>query len=122
MAGSVVFAQETCSNRRGIADYDSSLVTDRALLGLVTDWEGFLQSPEKGPMKKRREATRTGRPAGEGALGTTAGGDRPGSEQETIREAPKVPSVKNRIVSPEFTKLESALGGSMGRQEIGQEA
>ena len=71
IAGSVVFAQETCSNRRGIADYDSPLVTDRALLGLITDWEGFLQSDEEGPMKKIRKATRTGRPGGERALVTT---------------------------------------------------
>ena len=51
----------------GIAEYDS-LVTDRTLVGLVTDWEGFLQSAEEGTMKKLRKATRTGRPAGDGAF------------------------------------------------------
>jgi hypothetical protein len=55
------------SRNRGIAE-DDALVTDRTLLGLVTDWEGFLRSAEDGPMKKLRRATRTGRPAGDGSF------------------------------------------------------
>jgi putative transposase len=54
----------------GIAEYDA-LVTDRTLLRLVTDWEGFLGSVEDGPMTNLRQATRTGRPAGDGAFVTT---------------------------------------------------
>jgi len=50
---------------------DDALVTDRTLLGLVTDWAGFLQSAEDGPMKKLRQATRTGRPAADGSFVTT---------------------------------------------------
>jgi putative transposase len=53
----------------GIAEYDA-LVTDRTLLGLVTDWEGFLRSAEEGPMKNLRQATRTERPAGDEAFVT----------------------------------------------------
>lgn len=51
----------------GIAEYDP-LVTDRTLLGLVTDREGFLRSAEDLPIKKLPQATRTGRPAGDGPL------------------------------------------------------
>jgi putative transposase len=54
----------------GIAEYDA-LVTDRTLLGLVTDWEGFLRSGEECPLNKLRQATRTGRPAGDEAFVTT---------------------------------------------------
>jgi hypothetical protein len=50
---------------------DDALVTDKTLLGLVTDWERFLQAAEDGPMNKLRQATRTGRPAGDGAVVTT---------------------------------------------------
>lgn len=53
-----------------IAEYDS-LVTDPTLLGLVSDWEGFWQSAEQGPLKKHRKATRTGRPAGDGSFVAT---------------------------------------------------
>jgi putative transposase len=50
---------------------DDALVTDKTLLGLVTDWERFLQAAEDGPMNKLRQATRTGRPAGDGSFVTT---------------------------------------------------
>ena len=54
----------------GTAEYDS-LVTDRTLIGLVSDWEGFLRSAEDNPLRKLRQATRTGRPAGDGAFVAT---------------------------------------------------
>jgi putative transposase len=54
----------------GIADYDA-LVTDRTLLGLVADWEDFLRPTEGCAVKKLRQATRTGRPAGDEAFVTT---------------------------------------------------
>jgi len=61
------------SRNREIAE-DDALVTDRTLLGLVTDWEGFQQSAEDGPMKKLRRATWTGRPVGDGSFVTTVEG------------------------------------------------
>ncbi|MEW6140411.1 MAG: hypothetical protein AB1733_19500 [Thermodesulfobacteriota bacterium] len=54
----------------GLAEYDS-LVTDRTLLGPATDWEGFPQSAENGPVTKLRQATRTGRSADDGAFAKT---------------------------------------------------
>jgi putative transposase len=54
----------------GIAEYDP-LVTDRTLLGLVSDWEGLLRSAEDDPLRELRQATRTGRPAGDGAFVST---------------------------------------------------
>ena len=77
---------------KGTAEYDS-LVIDQTLLGLVTDWGGFLHSVEDGPIKKLRRATRTGRPAGDGALVTTVEGltgrdlskGRPGGGLESAR-------------------------------------
>ncbi len=53
-----------------IAEHDS-LVTDRTLLGLVSDWEGFLRPPEDNALRALRQATRTGRPAGDGAFVAT---------------------------------------------------
>jgi putative transposase len=50
----------------GIAECDA-LVTDGTLLGLVSDWEGLLRSAEDDPLRELRQATRTGRPAGDGA-------------------------------------------------------
>jgi putative transposase len=50
----------------GIAEYDA-LVTDRTPLELVSDWEGFLRSAEDDPLRNLRQATRMGRPAGDGA-------------------------------------------------------
>ncbi|MFH0822067.1 MAG: hypothetical protein V2B18_04900, partial [Pseudomonadota bacterium] len=53
------------------ASSDDAGVTDRTLPELVTDWEMFLQAAESGPMKKLRQATRTGRPGGGGSFVTT---------------------------------------------------
>lgn len=50
-----------------IAEYDP-IATDRALLRLVTDWEGFVHSAEEGPMKKPRKPTRAGRRADDGTF------------------------------------------------------
>jgi putative transposase len=50
----------------GIAEYDS-LVTDRTLLGLVSDWEEFLRSAKDDLFARLRQGTRTGRPAGDEA-------------------------------------------------------
>jgi putative transposase len=50
----------------GIAECDS-LVTDRTLLGLVSDWEGLLRSAEDDPLSELRQARPTGPPAGDGA-------------------------------------------------------
>lgn len=48
----------------GLAEHDP-LVTDRDLLGLVTDWEEFLCSDDTDGITQVVTATRTGRPAGD---------------------------------------------------------
>jgi putative transposase len=51
----------------GITEHDP-LVTDRALLGRVEDWERLLLSFDDGPLSTLRKLTRTGRPAGDAAF------------------------------------------------------
>ena len=48
----------------GIIDHDP-LVKDRTLLGLITDWQEFLSTEERAESDLIRQATRTGRPAGD---------------------------------------------------------
>ena len=47
----------------GLIDHDP-LVKDRTLLGLITDWQEFLSTEERVESDLIRQATRTGRPAG----------------------------------------------------------
>ncbi|MEW6138748.1 MAG: hypothetical protein AB1733_10990 [Thermodesulfobacteriota bacterium] len=70
ISGAWEYARSSARFPVGLAEYDL-LVTDRKFLGLVTDWEGFLQSAGGGPMKRLRRAKRTGRPAGGGASAKT---------------------------------------------------
>ena len=48
----------------GITEVDM-LVSDRTMLGLISDWESLLSSENEEESKKLRLATRTGRPAGD---------------------------------------------------------
>lgn len=48
----------------GRVDVDP-LVTDRTLLGLITDWDGYLAGGMAEELDRIRMATRTGRPAGD---------------------------------------------------------
>ena len=51
----------------GIVEHDP-LVTDRNLLGLITDWEEFLGGDDANGIAQVVAATRTGRPAGDEAF------------------------------------------------------
>ncbi|MFH1115903.1 MAG: hypothetical protein V1792_18485 [Pseudomonadota bacterium] len=82
------YPQSSARFHMGIAEYDS-LVTDRTLLGLVTDWAGFLRSADEGPMNKVRQATRPGRPAGDQSFVTTV-------ESPTGRDLSKGPPGRPR--------------------------
>jgi putative transposase len=57
----------------GMLDHDP-LVKDRTLPGLITDWREFLSSEEKAGSKLLRQATRTGRPAGDEEFVEKVGG------------------------------------------------
>jgi len=48
----------------GLSDHDP-LVKNRTLLGLITDWQEFLSTEERVESDLIRQATRTGRPAGD---------------------------------------------------------
>ncbi|MEW6139564.1 MAG: transposase [Thermodesulfobacteriota bacterium] len=98
------------------------LVTDRALLGLVQDWERLLPSSDEGRFSSLRKGTRTGRPAKDAAfvarVQTITGPDLSKEKPEDrargnlIRNKLYVPSYRYQQISHKGVRALQTRGGA----------